>query len=64
MFIIIDCVVMVNVRVFFFMEITLTLILSSTVFLLQGGVGAQCSRRDGGGTRFGELHGPAASLWG
>lgn len=63
MFIIIDCVVMVNVRVFF-MEITLTLILSSTVFLLQGGVGAQCSRRDGGGTRFGELHGPAASLRG
>lgn len=54
---------MVNVR-FFFMEITFTLILSSTVFLLQGGVGAQCSRRDGGGTRFGELHGPAASLRG
>lgn len=63
MFIIIDYVVMVNVRVFF-MEITFTLILSSTVFLLQGGVGAQCSRRDGGGTRFGELHGPAASLRG
>lgn len=63
MFIIIDCVVMVNVRVFF-MEIIFTLILSSTVFLLQGGVGAQCSRRDGGGTRFGELHGPAASLRG
>lgn len=63
MFIIIDCVVMVNVRVFF-MEITFTLILSSTVFLLQGGVGAQCSRRDRGGTRFGELHGPAASLRG
>lgn len=36
----------------------------SSLFLLQGGVGAQRSRRDRGGTGIGELHGPAAALWG